>query len=50
MWEYKFIVLSGDPEELCNSVGADGWELVQVVVAAEAPTHAIFKRKTHDPR
>lgn len=42
-WEYKVIEGSLSPEEL-NTLGAEGWELIQVTGGIFSNTHMIFKR------
>jgi hypothetical protein len=44
VWEYKHVSAEGTPDEAqLNALGAEGWELVGVLPAANA-VHLYFKR------
>ena len=47
VWEYKHMAVESPPDEAeLNALGADGWELVGVVPAANA-VHFYFKGLVH---
>ena len=44
LWEYALAAMTGNLTEACNTTGADGWEVVQLLPQPDGALHALLKR------